>query len=215
MTQVTPHDVRDYDFEVPPILASVAGQSVVFGGGKAGLVIAWNRSSGRRLWETSVGLHRNDRGPLPSHRVSVCPGLSAASKRRWPLAGGRLFVRWSSICMRGSSAGYEPLDRVNVSRRGRGELVALDAATGHKVWDIHLPQANLGCATAADGVVFTSTYDGTVYGVAEDDGHILWRAVLRAGVNACPALAGSWLLVGAGVPAGKGSTLELTAFKPS
>jgi hypothetical protein len=35
---------------------------------------------------------------------------------------------------------------------------------------------------------------------------------MRAGVNACPAVAGDLLLVGAGVPLGPGSTLELVAF---
>src|SRR5262249_29779305 len=36
--QVTPHDVRDYDFEATPIVAG----DVVFGAGKAGRVIAWD-----------------------------------------------------------------------------------------------------------------------------------------------------------------------------
>jgi outer membrane protein assembly factor BamB len=128
-------------------------------------------------------------------------------------AGGRLFVPVVDLCTRGSSVGYEPLDRVNVHRRGRGELVALDAASGRKIWTLRLPQANFGCATVGNGVVFTATFDGSVYGVDASDGRILWRSLLRAGVNACPALAPGWLLVGAGVPAGARSRLELTAFR--
>ena len=34
--QVTPHDIRDYDFEATPILATVEGEELVFGAGKAG-----------------------------------------------------------------------------------------------------------------------------------------------------------------------------------
>jgi outer membrane protein assembly factor BamB len=49
-------------------------------------------------------------------------------------------------------------------------------------------------------VVFTVTFDGTVYAFDERDGVTLWKAKLRAGNNACPALAGDTLLVGAGVP---------------
>src|SRR5215831_6668280 len=69
--QVTPHDVRDYDFQATPVLL---GDRVI-GAGKAGRVIAWDAKSRRRIWSTSVGLHRNDVGPLPRRRVPVCPGL--------------------------------------------------------------------------------------------------------------------------------------------
>jgi outer membrane protein assembly factor BamB len=210
--QVTPHDVRDYDFQLPPILASLGGRSVVFGAGKAGLVIAWDSSTHDRLWETAVGTHRNDRGPLPRRPVAVCPGLLGGVETPMAYAGGRLFVPVVDLCMRGSSVGYESLDKVNVAKRGRGELVALDAATGREVWRLRLPQANFGCATVANGVVFTSTFDGAVYGVDAGNGRILWRTGLHAGVNACPALSSGWLLIGAGVPTGPGSRLELAAF---
>jgi outer membrane protein assembly factor BamB len=210
--QVTPHDVRDYDFQLPPVIGSVRGRKVVFGAGKGGLVLAWDRATHRRLWRTAVGIHRNDRGPLPRHPVSVCPGLLGGVETPMAFAGGRLYVPVVDLCMLGSSVGYEPLDRVNVPRRGRGELVALDAASGHAVWTLHLPQADFGCASVANGVVFTSTFGGTVYGVDSSDGRILWHAALRAGVNACPALASGWLLVGAGVPTRAGAHLELTAF---
>src|SRR5207244_10228350 len=113
------------------------------------------------------------------------------------LADGRLYVPVVDLCTRGSAVGFTPLERVD-PRRGRGELVALDAATGRKLWMLHLPQPDFGCATVASGVVFTSTFDGSVYGADSDNGRVLWRAKLRAGVNACPALAAGTLLVGAG-----------------
>ncbi len=213
--QVTRHDVRDYDFQAPPIIGSVAGRSVVFGAGKAGLVVAWDRSTHERLWQTEVGIHRNDRGPLPLRSVSVCPGLLGGVETPMASAGGRLYVPVVNLCMRGSSVGYEQLDHVNVSRRGRGELVALDAATGRRIWTLRLPQPDFGCATAANGVVFTSTLDGKVYGVDSGDGRVLWSATLGAGVNACPALASRFLLVGAGVPMGRRDQVELTAFATS
>jgi len=58
--QVTPHDVRDYDFQATPILATVGDADLVIGAGKAGRVIAWDRATRRRRWATEVGLHRND-----------------------------------------------------------------------------------------------------------------------------------------------------------
>jgi outer membrane protein assembly factor BamB len=211
--QVTPHDVRDYDFQLPPVIGSVGGREAVFGAGKAGLVVAWDRATHERLWQTEVGLHRDDRGPLPRRPVTVCPGLFGGVETPMASDGKRLYVPVVDLCMRGSATGFEALDRVNVSRRGRGELIALDAASGRKVWTLHLPQPVFGCATSADGVIFTATFDGKVYGVDSGDGRVLWSASLRAGVNACPALASKTLLVGAGVPTGRRPRLELTAFR--
>jgi len=108
--QVTPHDVRDHDFQLPPIIGSVDGRPVVFGAGKAGLVIAWNRSTHRRLWQTAVGVHRHDRGSLPRHPVSVCPGLLGGVETPMASAGGRLYVPVVDLCMRGSAIGFEQLD---------------------------------------------------------------------------------------------------------
>src|SRR6266542_1265741 len=86
--QVTPHDIRDYDFQNTPIVAGTR----VFGSGKAGRVIAWSRSSRRRLWETRVGAHRNDTGLLPRRRVTICPGLLGGVEMPMAYASGRLFV---------------------------------------------------------------------------------------------------------------------------
>jgi outer membrane protein assembly factor BamB len=209
--QVTLHDVRDHDFQLPPILGSVGTIPAVFGAGKGGIVIAWARATHRRLWESRVGVHRNDAGPLPRRLVSVCPGLLGGVLTPMAYAEGKLFVPVVDLCMRGSSTGYEPLDKVNVGARGRGELVALDAATGTRVWRRLLPQAVFSCATAADGVVFTGTFDGTLYGLDTRDGTVLWQTRLRAGLNACPALADGKLIVGAGIPR-RGGILEVVAY---
>jgi outer membrane protein assembly factor BamB len=206
--QVTPHDVRDYDFQLPPIL----GTAAVFGAGKAGTVIAWSRRTHRRLWQSEVGIHRNDRGPLPSRPVSVCPGLYGGVLTPMAYGAGRLYVPVVDLCMLGSAVGYEDLGKVDVGARGRGEIVAIDAATGEHVWTRRFPEPDFGCATLADGVVFTSTFVGSVYALDTRNGTVLWRASTRAGINSCPALASHTLLVGAGVPQGAHSVLELTAY---
>jgi outer membrane protein assembly factor BamB len=208
--QVTPHDVRDHDFQLPPILGSTA----VFGSGKSGVVIAWNRATHRRIWQTKVGIHLNDAGPLPLHRVPVCPGLLGGVETPMAFAAGRLFVPVVDLCTPGGAYGYEPLAKVNPSS-GRGELVALDAATGTRLWSRRLPKPDFGCATVANGVVFTSTFDGTVYAFDTRNGVRVWSRRLQAGVNACPALAGDLLLVGAGVPLRGARSLELVAFGPA
>jgi alcohol dehydrogenase (cytochrome c) len=208
--QVTPHDVRDYDFQATPILGE---DDAVFGAGKAGRVIAWNRETRERLWEREVGLHLNDVGPLPRRRVTVCPGLLGGVETPMAYADGRLFVPVVDLCGWGSATSRQPLETVDPTR-GRGRLVALDGGTGRRLWERHFPSPSFGCATVADDVVFTSTFDGTLYALAADDGRTLWRTRMRAGVNACPSVAGDLLLVGAGVPGRPGAVTELVAFAP-
>ncbi len=211
--QVTPHDIRDYDFQATPILATHAGADLVFGAGKAGRVIAWDRESRQRRWTAVVGVHRNDLGPLPRRRVTVCPGLLGGVETPMAYADGRLFVPVVDLCVWGSAVARQEVTALDPSR-GRGRLVALDAATGRTLWERRFPSPDFGCATVSNDVVFTSTYDGTVYALAVSDGAVLWRAQMQARLNACPAVAGDLLLVGAGVrrPGAAQSVPELVAF---
>jgi outer membrane protein assembly factor BamB len=209
--QVTPHDVRDYDFQATPILATVGGADLVFGAGKAGRVIAWDRGTRRRRWTAVVGLHRNDLGPLPRRRVTVCPGLLGGVETPMAYADGRLFVPVVDLCGRGSAASRQQLTTVDPSR-GRGRLVALDAATGHILWERRLLSPDFGCATVSNDVVFTSTFDGSVYAYDTGDGTLVWRERMRAGLNACPAVVGDLVLFGAGIRLTERTTPELVAF---
>jgi outer membrane protein assembly factor BamB len=209
--QVTAHDVRDYDFEATPILATIGSTKFVFGAGKSGRVIAWDRDTRKRRWSTRVGLHRNDTGPLPPRRVTVCPGLLGGVETPMAFAAGRLFVPVVDLCGWGKATGRQSLAEVDPAS-GRGRFVALDAASGRILWERRLASPNFGCAAVANDVVFTSTYDGTALGLATRDGKVVWRGRMRAGVNACPAVAGDLVLFGAGVRRPGGGAPELVAF---
>jgi outer membrane protein assembly factor BamB len=209
--QVTPHDIRDYDFQATPVLADMDGRRVVFGAGKAGRVIAWDRDTQQRIWERTVGLHQNDTGPLPVPRVTVCPGLLGGVETSMAYAAGRLFVPVVDLCGWGSAVGSQDLTTLDASS-GTGRLVALDAATGRSLWERRLPSPVFGCATVSNDVVLTATFDGVVHAFAAEDGSAVWQARMRAGVNACPAVAGDLLLLGAGVRQSADRTPEVAAF---
>ena len=210
--QVTPHDVRDYDFQLPPLLIA----DVAVGAGKAGRVIAWDRATHARLWETEVGVHRNDRGPLPTTPATVCPGLLGGVETPMASAEGRVFVPVVNLCFRESAHGSSGLGfyRTDYSK-GTGELVALEASSGRRLWTRRFGSPNFGCATVAGGVVYTATYDGRIYGLSTEDGAIVARGRMRAGINACPAVAGSTLLIGAGAdhPGFPAPVFELVAYR--
>ncbi len=209
--QVTPHDVRDYDFQATPILASLGGRDLVLGAGKAGRVLAWDRETRQRVWERPVGLHRNDLGPLPDRRVTVCPGLLGGVETPMAYADGRLFVPVVDLCSFGSATGRPQLSDLDLAR-GRGRLVALDAATGEPLWERRLPAPSFGCATVTSDIVVTSVLTGGVYAYAVATGKLLWRTRLRAGINGCPAVVGDLLVLGAGVRLPGRAQPELVAF---
>ena len=217
--QVTPKDVRDYDFQLPPILAAVSTPrglaNEVIGAGKAGLVIAWSASTHRRLWQTAVGRHLNDRGPLPAAKVTVCPGFYGGVESPMAYAQGRVFVPIVDLCAKGWATGYQPIGTLDPVR-GTGELAALDAADGSPVWKRTLPQPDFGCATVSSDVVFTATFDGHVYGLSTETGKTLWQTHEPAGVNGCPALAGRTLLVvaGSGTSRLRHPSYALVAYAP-
>jgi outer membrane protein assembly factor BamB len=208
--QVTSHDVRDYDFALPPILTG----RLVVGGGKGGRVVAWDRRTHARAWTASVGRHRNASGPLPRRLVTVCPGLLGGILTPMASAAGRVYVPSVDLCMRGSAVGYRPLTAVDPST-GTGELTALDAGSGARLWTRRLSSPPFGCATATSDLVLAPTYDGRILAFAAADGRPVWSARLPAGINACPTVAGRFLLVGAGAePTGIASPIpELVAFR--
>jgi outer membrane protein assembly factor BamB len=205
--QVTPHDIRDYDFQVTPVLTG----KLVIGAGKGGRVIGWDPKTRQRVWATAVGRHLNDTGPLPRRTVTICPGLLGGVETPLAYADGRVFAGVVDLCVKGSATTRATLDDLDPTK-GTGRFVALDAPTGARLWERRFPSPDFGCATVSHDVVFTSTYDGSVYGLDAGSGKTLWKTRMPAGINACPAVAGDLLLVGAGVPLGRGSTPELAAF---
>lgn len=203
--QVRKHDVRDYDFEASPILAGRR----VFGAGKGGRVVAWDRVTRRRLWSQAVGTHLHDLGPLPAAWTTVCPGLWGGVETPMAYADGRLFVPVVERCMRESAVHTRA---PSAASTGRGELTALSATTGRELWAARFGSPAMGCATVARDVVFAPTLDGHVYGLAASSGRVLWRTRTSAGIIGCPAVAGDLLLVGAGAPTGSSNARELVAY---
>jgi outer membrane protein assembly factor BamB len=197
--QVTRHDVRDYDFQDSPVLATLGGRQLVFGAGKAGRVVAWDRATHTRVWSRPVGTHRRDLGPLPRRETTVCPGMLGGVLTPMAYAGGRLFVPVVELCSRESAV----TSRSAFARppaQGKGVVYTLAAASGKTLWSRRLGSAPFGCATVARDVVVVPTYDGRVVAFAANDGRTLWRARVSDGINSCPAVGRDVLVVAAGAP---------------
>ena len=220
--QAVPHDVRDYDLEIPAIIASfpIGGvqTEVVLVAGKMGKAYAYRADNGKQLWTLSVGKHQNDTGPLPRKLVTILPGDLGGVETPMALAANRLFVPWVDFRARASATGLPGglSGSVTSLKSGRGGLTAVDAATGKVLWQHNLPSMDLGAATVANDVVFTSTYAGTVYAFDTQTGKTLWTTKAPAGINSFPAVDGDTLLVGAAAPGFyKHPRFELIAYSLS
>jgi outer membrane protein assembly factor BamB len=200
--QPLPHDIRDYDLEDSPIVtdAAICGvrTEIVVVGGKMGAVYAYRADDGHPLWTLSVGRHQNDTGPLPAEPTAVYPGIFGGVESPMAVADGRLFVPWVDDVSMHTASG--PLAFPDIAT-GTGGILAADLGTGRVLWSRGLPQMNFGAATVANDVVFTSSFDGTVYALSVRTGRTLWTAKTRAGINAFPAIHGDTLLVPAAAPA--------------
>jgi alcohol dehydrogenase (cytochrome c) len=211
--QVTPHDLRDFDFQDSPVVSTqtIGGRrtEVVIGAGKSGKVVAFRASDGKRLWTLEIGKHnRYSTGPLPARAVVYCPGSLGGVLTPLAEAADRLFVPWVDICFKGSATGL-----ATSSPKPAGGIAAVRPATGAVLWRHRFDDLDSGAATVANDVVFTSTFDGTIYALSTRDGSVLWKTKAPAGVNSFPAVTRTMLIVGAGAPTrAKHTRNELVAY---
>lgn len=210
--QIAPHDQFDYEFQIPPILASanVSGQpqDIVIGAGKMGKVVAFNRQTGSILWETFVGQHQNDQVaeiPADGSTLTVLPGALGGVDTPMAYADGVVYVPVVNLAGDYTTSSYTP----HPMSEGSGELVAIEVDTGKILWDKTFKSIDIGGATVVNDLVFTSTFDGMVYAFERDTGEQVWNYRAPGGVSAWPAFAGDTMVL----PVGNGAVPALIAFK--
>src|SRR5262249_12068052 len=160
--------------------------------------------------KTPVGVHNgHDRdGELalknelkaPQFPQTVEPGIVGGVETNMAVAGGVAYLPGANLAARWAAA-KTGLGRANFGE-GPGELVALDLASGRKLWDTKLPQMADGEATVVNDLVFTTTFDGKVIALARDTGRIVWTKKLPAFTNAPVTVVGDTLITAASYPGG-------------
>jgi outer membrane protein assembly factor BamB len=215
--QQTPHDVYDWDFQDQPILASARGRELAIGAGKSGVVVAVDRKTGQPVWKRAVGTHNgHDRDSIRAmHReylalkpAMVFPGELGGVIAPMATNGALLFVPVVDAPLSISS-------RSRLRRTGamRGELVALDLATGAVAWRRRLPSPAFGAPATVNDLVFATTYAGDVYVFDANNGQRIWQAKLPAGTNTGVTVAGDTVIAPAGVAAGPGQAAQIVAYR--
>lgn len=206
--QATAHDLRDYDF-VHTMLVPVAATegrpatTVVVGTGKSGLVIGMNPSTGRQLWRTPVGIHLNDTVPALAGPTEVMPGTYGGVLTPPASAHGTVFV----ATLNAPDTLYPDRTEYFGGKTGTmpGDVVAIDARTGRKLWDTKVTGDPTGGVTLVNNLVLTATLQGTIYALSMSSGRIVWQLQAPAGINGWMSVAGRTVIVPVGL--GKSPTI--------
>jgi outer membrane protein assembly factor BamB len=206
--QVWPHDIADYDLQIAPILgtANYGGkdQNIVIGAGKMGRVYAFNSQSGALIWTTNVGQHNgNDElSTFPTDgTITVMPGSLGGVETPMSYADNVVYVIANNLAIDYTNG---LTFKLHDFKENTSDLVAIDVNTGHILWDKTLPSGGYGGTTVVNDLVFTGTYDGTLYAFNRTSGQQVWTYQAPAGINAWPAVAGDtivWPIAGPGGPA--------------
>ncbi len=216
--QVTPHDVYDWDFQDPPILATVGGRQLAIGAGKSGQVVAVDAKTGKLVWKTPVGKHnghdedgllamRGETSKLPK-QATVYPGLLGGVIAPMAASKTTLFVPIVNHPLT-IEAGLTIGEGEEIS----GEMVALDLATGKQKWNQTYEAPAFGAPVAVNDMVFFATFDGTVHGLDAESGGEVWSAALPAGSNSGMTASGDTLIVPAGIAVAEGQAPALVAYR--
>jgi outer membrane protein assembly factor BamB len=203
--QVTPHDLYDWDFQDPTILAQVGGRQVVLGAGKSGVIVALDANSGKLLWRRDVGIHNgHDHDGLYAMRheysklklpETIYPGELGGVIAPMASNGSTVFAPVVNL-----PATFSAQSHPNEGPSESGEMVALDIATGKVKWTHQFSSPAFGGATVVNDLVFVATVNGTLYALNSSTGAVVWESELPAGTISGPAVEGNTLVIGAGKP---------------
>ncbi|MCL5071511.1 MAG: PQQ-binding-like beta-propeller repeat protein [Actinobacteria bacterium] len=210
--QVIPHDLFDYDLQTSPILASLdingTKTDIIIGAGKMGKVFAFDRKTGKTIWETAVGNHLNDTlKELPEGTTKVSPSPLGGVETCLAYSDGVVYVPVVNMVVE-----YTPTEFVATSFNfadATGELVAIDAATGKILWNNKLDSLDVGAATVVNDLVFTATFNGKIYAFNTKTGDKVWEFQAPGGINGWPAVKADTIIF----PVGMGENPVLLAFK--
>lgn len=217
--QVRPHDINDYDLQIPPILASAnyggKQQDVVITAGKMGYVYMMNRQTGALLWSIPVGTHINDLlSAFPTDaQIPVIPSSIGGVETPMSYADGDVYVLANNTPSEIKNGLTTPVFALGKST---SDLLAIDINYGRILWDVPLNAGGFGATTVVNDLVFTGTFDGMLYAFKRDTGAQVWSYKAPAAVNSFPAIVGDmmvWPIAGSGTPSVIG--FKLGSTKPA
>ncbi|HZR81125.1 MAG TPA: PQQ-binding-like beta-propeller repeat protein [Candidatus Binatia bacterium] len=208
--QAIQHDIFDHDL-VHALLVDVnAGgttRTVAVATGKLGRVIGHDRDTGELLWETPVGVHRNDELTALTGPTAVLPGTFGGVITPPAAANGVVYV--ATINAPTTLSPNQPAYIGSQFGTMPGEVVAIDAATGAILWDVEVDGDPFGGATVVNDLVLTATFQGSITALDRATGREVGRIAAAGGMNGWPAIAGDTIFW----PVGLADPPRLVAYR--
>ena len=212
--QLVPHDLFDRD-SILTVIATVEGPTgprpVVINTGKHGRVAAFDPLDGTLLWDTPVGVHKNDDVTAFEGELWVLPGVLGGVITPIATADGVVYVVVVNAATYYSSPEESSADFATALGEIPSQVVALDAASGEVLWDAKLRGDSFGGVTIVNDLVFVSLIQGGVMALDRATGEEVWSMRVAGGINGWPAVAGDTIVVPLGLgeqPAIVGLRLE-------
>jgi outer membrane protein assembly factor BamB len=216
--QQTPHDIYDWDFQDPPLLIEAGGKELAVGAGKSGIVVALDAKTGKPVWKRPVGTHNgHDEDGLLAMRGetskikngTLYPGVLGGVIAPMATDGTNVFV--PVVNQPSSISATEGLGEA--SGESKGELVAIDAASGAIQWEQEFATPAYGAPTVVNDLVFATSFDGNLHAFETASGNEAWTAPLPAGINTGVSISGDTLIAPAGIAVAEGQKPKIVAFR--
>jgi outer membrane protein assembly factor BamB len=183
-----------------PVKPAVDGShQVAVSTGKGGYVLGLDPRSGRLLWKTAVGIHREGDLPRLTGPTTVLPGTYGGVLTPPATANGVVFV----AALNAPSTLQPDQTAYFGGKVGTmdGDVVAMSARTGRIVWDTKVPGDPTGGVTIVNNLVLTATYQGKVLALNRATGAVVWSYNGPGMINGWMSVVGRTLYVPIGSPA--------------
>ena len=114
--QVLPHDVYDWDLQLPPIVTQDGDRDLILASGKLGYVYAIDAGDGSIVWKKAVGKHNGhdqDNEPalagqyeqMPKLPITILPGILGGVETQMAVADGVVYAPIVNVPTRLQDAG--------------------------------------------------------------------------------------------------------------
>ncbi len=218
--QVLPHDVYDWDLQLPPMLTKDGDRDLVVVSGKLGIVYAVDAGDGSVVWQKAVGKHNGhdrdnepalagDYAKMPKLPLTLLPGILGGVETQMAVEDGVVFAPVVNL-----PTVFQTQEKYALQiPKGTGEMVALNLGDGSVKWKRDLAQPAYGAATISNDLVFTTTFEGKLIALDRESGSVVWEKQMPAGTNATVAIVGNTIVTAASFPQSKGQKPVIIAYR--
>ena len=224
--QAVPNDWYDWDLQLSPMWIPHQKRPMIVTAGKMGYIYAIDPSSGKLIWKVPVGDHNgrdndsrkalaNPGSVTITPPIEVQPGVYGGVETNMAYEDGVVYAAIANLATTLSDldVNYGGATGTFDYEGNSGEFLAIDVKSGRVLWTTQLPTMAFGAATVSNDLVFTTTFDGTVYAFSKKDGSIVWQDKLPTRTNAPLTIAGDTLVTAASYPAEPGQVPKIVAYR--